>query len=94
MYATSRLGKEDGYSESNGQSTLPTEIGMTTPKEERKVEGKEANGYVLQAMGPSKTTNAVMRAREIDIGYTTMDEITQGTHQYSLRNSECYDSQR
>ncbi|KAI3539386.1 hypothetical protein CABS01_07633 [Colletotrichum abscissum] len=90
MYATSRSDERNGYLKSDGQSAFPTEIGMNTLEEGRKIE-EETNRNVLLAMGPSTATNSAMRAHETEIGYNAMDEITQGTHKHTLRNSESYE---
>ncbi|KAI3531146.1 hypothetical protein CSPX01_14363 [Colletotrichum filicis] len=90
MYATSRSDERNGYLKSDGQSAFPTEIGMNTLEEGRKIE-EETNWNVLLAMGPSTATNSAMRAHETEIGYNAMDEITQGTHKHTLRNSESYE---
>lgn len=90
MYATTRSDERNGYLKSDGQSAFPTEIGMNTLEEGRKIE-EETNRNVLLAMGPSTTPNSAMRARETEIGYNAMDEITQGTQRHTLRNSESYE---
>ncbi|KAG7046421.1 integral membrane protein [Colletotrichum scovillei] len=90
MYATSRSDERNGYLKSDGQSAFPTEIGMNTLEEGRKIE-EETNRNVLLAMGPSTATNSAMKAHETGIGYNAMDEITQGTSRHTLRNSESYE---
>ncbi|KAK1723364.1 hypothetical protein CaCOL14_012258 [Colletotrichum acutatum] len=90
MYATTRSDERNGYLKSDGQSAFPTEIGMNTLEEGRKIE-EETNRNVLLAMGPSTATNSAMRVRETEIGYNAMDEITQGTQRHTLRNSESYE---
>ncbi|GJC85466.1 hypothetical protein ColLi_08304 [Colletotrichum liriopes] len=90
MYGKSRSSGTGGYMKSNKQSGLPSEIGMNTLEEGRRIE-QETSRNILRAMGPSTTADSVMRARENEVGYGAIDEITQGTHQYALRNSESYE---
>ncbi|GJD04139.1 integral membrane protein [Colletotrichum higginsianum] len=83
MYATSKQGGRGGYMKSNNQSGFPSEIGMNTLEEGRRIE-EESSQRVLRAMGTSITGDA----GDTDIRYNAMDGITQGTHGYVLREPE------
>ncbi|KAK2036257.1 hypothetical protein LZ31DRAFT_571489 [Colletotrichum somersetense] len=92
MYSHSKSSGRGGYIKSNRRSQFHYEAGTNTLREGRKTEAGGRN--TLQAMGPSTTTTPTMRARETEIGYDTIDEITQGTHKCSLRGSESWELAR
>ncbi|TQN67174.1 hypothetical protein CSHISOI_08358 [Colletotrichum shisoi] len=83
MCATSKQGGRGGYIKSNNQSVFPSEIGMGTLEEGRRIE-EESSQRVLRAMGTSITGDA----GDTDIRYNAMDGVTQGTHGYVLREPE------
>ncbi|KAK1985750.1 hypothetical protein LZ30DRAFT_649211 [Colletotrichum cereale] len=89
MYSQSKLGEGGGYMKSDRQSEFHYEAGVNKLEGGQKTEAASRN--VLRAIGPSTTTTSTMRARENEVGYDTIHEITQGTHQYALRGSESYE---
>ncbi|KAK1569673.1 uncharacterized protein LY79DRAFT_528262 [Colletotrichum navitas] len=92
MYSHSKSSEEGGYMKSNRQSEFHHEVGKNKLEEGFKTAVTGRN--TLQAIGPSTTTTSTMRARENEVGYDTIDEITWGTHRYSLRGSESYELER
>ncbi|EFQ36258.1 hypothetical protein CGRA01v4_14980 [Colletotrichum graminicola] len=92
MYSHSKSSEGGGYMKSNRQSEFHYEVGKKKLGEDS--ETKVTGQNTLQAIGPSTTTTYAMRARENEVGYDTIDEITRGTHQHSLRGSESYELER
>ncbi|KZL64840.1 integral membrane protein [Colletotrichum incanum] len=90
MYGASRSSETGVYTKSNKQSGLPSEIEKNMLEKGGKI-GQEASRNILRAMGPSTTAGSTMRAGENEAGYGAIDEITQGTHQYTWRNSKSYE---
>ncbi|KAK1956043.1 hypothetical protein LY78DRAFT_686404 [Colletotrichum sublineola] len=92
MYSHAKSSEGGGYMKSNRQSEFHYEVEMNQLGESGRTEAASQN--TLRAIGPSTTTTSTMRARETEVGYDTINEITQGTYQYTLRGSESYELAR